>query len=214
MAKPAAVTPEEAQANADAIRRFWRDGRRSLSCLEKLGRKEPAALQYGRKEGTFAAEAKRLGTYIARAAYMRKTAQEYTAEQIEDLCALVVRHRSCFGPSSLSALLAVENRKRRDKLMRQAVRERWTTSQVRRAAQASHRRRRPYVGRKQHVPSDPAARLLTLDALAEKWLRWCSDPRLDWTGELRRRIDKTARAVDRVRDAVAEELRRLDADQK
>src|SRR4051794_40245773 len=175
MASTTTVTPEKARANARKILQLWRQGRQSLNRLRKLNQSDPAALKYGRKEDTFAGEAGLLGTNVDTAAKMRRVARGYTREQIKGLCDLVRKHRSRFGPSHLLILLRVKKGTRRDAMTRQAVREGWTTVRLERAAQAEKRTRREWVGRKPQVPEGRVEVLLTLDALSEKWCRWCEE---------------------------------------
>src|SRR4051812_5897266 len=101
MTQPNRVPGEQARHNAAAIRKVWRAGQRSMARLQQLQRKDPAALQHGRKMDTRTQEAQRLGTGVDTAAKMRRLAREYTREQIEAVCALVERQRSRFGPTHL-----------------------------------------------------------------------------------------------------------------
>src|SRR5438876_485366 len=114
MTKPNRVPADQARQNAAAIRRVWRAGQRSLARLQQLQRKDPDALQHGRKESTHTEEAQRLGTNFDTAAKMRRLAREYTREQIDAVCALVERQRSPFRPTPLLILLRVDDRARRD----------------------------------------------------------------------------------------------------
>jgi hypothetical protein len=206
MTKPNNVTIDQARQNAAGIRNVWRAGQRSVARLQQLQRKDPHSLQHGRRMDTYTQEAQALGTNVDTAAKMRRLAQEYTREQIDTLCALVERQCSRFGPTHLLILLRVDDRARRDRLMKQAVREGWTTAQLERAVQAHRRQRRPHVGRKPRVPADPTERLLALDAVSEKFVRWCELAQADLPAGMRPLIDKATRAVSRVRRAVAKEL--------
>ncbi len=204
------VTPEEAQKNAEAVRRFWEDGQASLHRLQRLG---ADALKLGNKAATYAEEAKRLGTNIDRAAKQRRAAEEYTETQINALCESIERHRSRFGPSNLLVLLRVEDRRQRDAITRQAIRENWSYGKVVRAVQALRGERREHVGRRPRVPDDPVERLLALDAAAEKWCRWCDAALPQLPEALHPLVAKTATAVRQLQGAATTELERLRAGQ-
>jgi hypothetical protein len=209
MAPSKQVTPDEARRNAQAVRQFWKGGQASLRRLRRLRREDPDAFAHGGKEQTCAAEARRLGVNVDKAAKMRRVAREYTRGQIEELCALVERHRAPFAATQLLVLLRVADRGRRDALMRRSVRQGWTTSHLERAVQAARGARRPHVGRRPRVPADPAERLLALEALAGKWCRWCDAALADLPGELRQPVDLAVKAVLRVQRAAGETLHML-----
>src|SRR3954465_147075 len=128
MTKPNRVTADQPRKNAAAVRRLWGDGQRSVARLRQLQRRDPDALQHGRKEDTHTEEAERLGTNVDTAAKMRRLAREYTAEHVEAVCARVEGPCPPFRPTHLLILLRADDRARRDRLMKQAVREGWTTA--------------------------------------------------------------------------------------
>jgi hypothetical protein len=212
MHKNRAVTPKQAQESAKEIRELWKAGKESQRVLHQLEAKDPDALRYRRKEETFGAEAKRLSTNIDKASKMRRVAEEYTTADIDAICGLVRRYHSRFAPTHLLVLLRVENRDRRDRLMRKAILASWTSSQLERAVQAERGQRRPYVGRKPFVPADAAERLLTLDALAEKWIRWCDAACPHLTKDLCELLAAATTAMHQIKQAVEAELQHLDAE--
>ncbi len=211
MAATTQVSPQRARENAAAIRSFWQRGRDGNREVEKLRDKEPDALSYGNREATYRRLAVGLGANVDTAAKMRRAAEEYSEKQINDLCGSVRRCRSRFSATHLLALLRVEDRGRRNDLARRPVREGWSCARLRRAVQAARGGRRPHVGRRQDVPADPTELLLALDALADKWVRWCDRAKPRLRGKLRARIDRATKAVNLVREAVAERLTRRSA---
>jgi hypothetical protein len=209
MAPSKQVTPDEARRNAQTVRQFWQGGQASLRRLRRLRNQDPDAFAHGGREQTHAAEARGLGVNADKAAKMRRAAREYTRGQMEEVCALVGRHRARFAATQLLVLLRVADRARRDALMRRSVRQGWTTSHLERAVQAARGARRPHVGRRPRVPADPAERLLALGALAGKWCRWCDAALADLPGDVKAPIDLAVKAVRRVQRAVGEELHKL-----
>jgi hypothetical protein len=140
------------------------------------------------------------------AAKMRRLAQDYAEEEVETICSLVVKHRSRFGPTHLLIALRVAGSNRRDKLVQKAVREGWSTSRLERAAQATKGERRGHVGRKPRVPDDPKERLLALDALAEKWCRWCAAAGDGLPKEVKALVSLATTAVLEVQNAVKKQF--------
>jgi hypothetical protein len=77
--------------------------------------------------------------------------------------------------------------------MKEAVREGWTTARLERSVQADRRQRRPHVGRKPRVPADPTEPLLALDALGDKFMRWCEVAQADLPAGLRPLVERRPR---------------------
>jgi hypothetical protein len=127
---------------------------------------------------------------------------------------MVIAFRSRFGPTNLMFLLRIKSRARRDALMRRAVRESWTVTQLERSIQALRGGRRPFVGRQPAVPTDRAEKLIALDALASKWLRWVEVAMPDLPDELQPVLTKTAKAVREVQRTLAELQEVVDTLQK
>jgi hypothetical protein len=203
MTEKSTVSLAEARANAAALLAFWRTGKESHDRLAKL---KSGALSHGSKAATFGAEAKRAGLDIDRIAKARRFASEYTADDVRELCALVVERRSRFSTTSLAVLLRVKDRARRDKMMRQAIRENWSSYRLKRAAQSVRGIRRGHVGRNPKIPSDPIERLLALDALAAKFMKWCSLAGADLPDDLQPSIGKATASLAKVQEAIAKAL--------
>src|SRR5262249_48846627 len=81
---------EEAEEASRQIRAYYRQGRASLRELPERGR-------YGQKAIAEAAE--RLGWTDTKLRKARQFALLFTREQLNDLCGLVRRHLSHFGPT-------------------------------------------------------------------------------------------------------------------
>jgi len=204
------VTAEEAQRNAAAIRQLYRDGQLSLKRRQRLERADPTAYAHGHKLDLLQAEADRMGINADTLKKVWRLVDEYTPDAVDALSDLVVRHQSRFGPTNLVMLLRVADRKQRDRLMGQAVRAGWTFRQLERAIQAQQGRRQRQAGRKPLIPADPTARLVALDALADKWTRWCDAATPDLPEDLHDLIARASKAVQAVKKAVTQ---RLDHDQ-
>jgi hypothetical protein len=135
---------------------------------------------------------------------MLKVAEKYSDDQIEELCHVILYHGARFRPSHLCLLLPVPADAAPDKLMDQAVRERWSvetlTSEVK--AKLGQARRQAGSGRRPHVPADRTHKLHALESLTGKWLRWCEDARGGLPKEVQAAADEAKKAVENVRTAV------------
>jgi hypothetical protein len=211
---PDGIAPEKARKNADAIRKAWRDGGKSLKRLDQLRETDPDAFTYKHKQQTLDQEAARLNININTAAKMRRVAEQYTAAQIEVICALVEKHRSQFGPTNLMNLLSVDDRDDRDRIMTEAIKESWSTSKLLIAIQAKGGKRRSSAGRKPQIPNDPAERLLTLDGHGERWLRFASEARSDLPDDIQAPLAKAIKALRKVHIAIHEEIQKASAAKK
>src|SRR5579871_422937 len=207
--KSTKVTAQQAKKNVEAICLFWKKGLDSRKRLRQLQRNDPHALRIGNKARTFEREAQLLDVNIDTASKMRRVAEEYTREQIEAIGEQVKRHRSRFGQIHLLALIRIEDRAKRDKLMRQAIQQSWSNRQLKGAIQALKGGRRPYVGRKPRVPSDGKQRLLALQALAEKFCRFCVAARNDLPGELQPLVTKATSSLQTIQKRVDHHLLNL-----
>lgn len=187
-------TPEQA---AKSLRAFWRTGATSWSRVAPVYR-------HGRKADLLAAEAARLGVSgdTVRKAWV--AADAFTREQVDELAALVVARRATFGPTHLVRLLALRDARRRWPLARSAIAGRWGLATLGRKVQAANGGRRPGVGRRPAVPAAGAEFLCALDALCDKWERWCQTAVAGNAipAELDDVIRRATAAVGRVRDRV------------
>jgi hypothetical protein len=207
------VTAEEAARNADAILELLQLGRDSLTQCP------PDELEYGKAAKRLAREIARLRESTAgreltftlntdTLGKMRRVATEYTAEQLADLSDRIRTTRSRFSTSHLLRLLVVTDRKERDALMTRAVRGSWTLSTLERHAQVARGDRRARAGRKPFVPDVPEQRLVVLEGLALKWLRWTALAAEGLPADVARRVREADAAVAAVKQAVADHLPR------
>jgi hypothetical protein len=207
------VTAEEAARNADAITGLYDLARDSLihcpadelgygTAAKRLAR-ELARLRDATsgRELSFTLNTDTLGK-------MRRVAAEYTAEQIADLAARVRANRSRFSTSHLLRLLVITDRKQRDAIASRAVRGSWTLSTLERHAQVARKGRRLGAGRKPFVPADPEQRLVVLEGLALKWLRWTALAADGLPRDLGRLVREADAAVGAVKAALADHLPR------
>ena len=214
MTKQKTATRTEAEETAAAVLRFWTAGRESWGRIDpdvptKRGKARPSVdtdYRYGNKLDLLHAEADRLGMNHDTLTKAWKVGREYTREQIDTLHELVVEHGARFGPTHLTRLLAVVDRKRRDALTRAAIRGRWGVIRLERMIQVENRCRRPLVGRKPVIPDTEPELLAALDALSDKWSRWCAAAEEQIPEDLADVLNRATAAVARVKSAVATKL--------
>jgi hypothetical protein len=206
------VTAEQAGRNADAVVAFRAAG------LDSLKHCPPDSVAYGKAPGRWKKELARMTVAASQLGVpvklnidtlgkMRRVAEEYTEDQVADLAGRVRAHSSRFSTSHLIRLLAVDDRKKRDSLESEALRESWPLSRLQRQVQVTRKARRPGAGRKPAVPEDSKHRLLVLEGLALKWVRW--------TREVGRRLPAAVRKLVETADgAVGAVLGALEVQRK
>ena len=211
--KTSRVTQDQADRNADAVLAFRAGGQDSLDHCP------PDTLTYGRaatrlkKElARMTAAADSLGVGVRlnvdTLGKMRRVAREYAAGRIADLAARVREHRSRFSTSHLIRLLAVADRKARDALERKAVRGSWSLGLLDRHVQVARRARRAGAGRNPQVPADDQHRLVVLEGLCLKWVRWTGRAAAGLPPDVRKLVAVADAAVGAVRDGLAKHLPR------
>lgn len=211
MPRKKSVSLNQAEANAAAVRRLWRQGRVSQRRIDKIAADDPDAVLYGRCAETYQAEAKILGMDIGLAAQARRIASDFSEERISQICKSIVERRAPFSSSHLLTALRVPAGKERDDLIRRAIKERWTALMMRRAIQAMHGGpRRPGGGRKPHVPTDPGEALIALGEVANKFLRLASNEtiRLHLARDIVPLVDKAIVDIEKVKTAIDKRLKR------
>jgi hypothetical protein len=217
MAKQKSATETEAEEAAAALLRFWIAGRGSWGRIapdeadktDKRRKARPTGepdYKYGNKLDLLHTEAERLDMNYDTLAKAWKVAREYTREQIEALGEMVVEHCARFGPTHLTRLLAVADRKRRDALAKAAIRGRWGVTRLERKIQAEKRGRRPLVGKKPVIPDTEPELLAALGALADKWVRWVAAAEGQIPDDLTDVLNRATAAVAKVKTAVATKL--------
>lgn len=204
--KPAA--PKKVEAAVDALRRFWKTGRDSwkrvaatVPSKKSPGRKaeyeqqevEPA-YTHGHKLAMLRAEAGRVGFNYDTLKKAWKAGKEYTQEQIDELCELVVEHEARFGATHLLRLLAIEDREVRDEMARSAMRGRWGVMRLERAIRAVNGRRE-HVGKRPHIPDDQQELLNAIVSLCEKWVRFSAGAKPKLSGGLKSAVKRATEAV-------------------
>lgn len=213
MAKQKPVTGTDAEDAAAALLRFWTAGRGSWGRIapnktdkrRKAGPTAEPGYKYGNKLDLLHAEADRLGMNYDTLAKAWKVAREYTSEQIEALGELVVEHGARFGPTHLTRLLAVADRKRRDALTNAAIRGRWGVTRLERAIQAVNGRRE-HVGKRPSIPDGDRELLNAVVALCEKWVRFCAGAQERFSDEMNPAVERATKAVQAVKRAADAEL--------
>lgn len=199
------VSTAQAKINAAGIRQLWQTGRASWQRVER----RRAAYRYGTKRDILRAEAARHGLNIDTMMQCWRLAQQYGKADIDTIHAAVIKHCSRFGVTNMLAVLRIADRTERDKVMRRAVRESWPSALLEQQIQGLYgTRRRAAAGRKPHVPDDPIAQLVALDASAATWIRWCRTALPQLPPSLRPRIERATRAARTVQRAVAARLQR------
>jgi len=214
--KTSRVTQDQAGRNADALLSLRAGGQDSLDHCP------PDSLTYGRAATLLKTELARMTAAAGRLGVgvrlnidtlgkMRRVAQEYAPEQIADLAARVREHRSRFSTSHLIRLPALGDRKRRDALEKNAVRGSWPLSLLERHVQIARRARRAGAGRNPQVPADGEHRLVVLEGLCLRWVRWTGRAAAKLPPDVRTLVEAADAAVGAVQDALAKHLPRAKA---
>ncbi|MBA4190267.1 MAG: hypothetical protein C0467_19960 [Planctomycetaceae bacterium] len=209
------VTPELADRNAAQIVALWEWG---CDCLENC---PPARLVYRKatkRLGNELARLKRrqseekaslaLGLNLDTLGKLRRIAADYDRKKIETMANKIRRHRSRFSTSHLIRSLAVADRKTRDSLLAQAIRESWTLSTLERHVQVARGARRVGAGRKPFVPPDKEQCLVVLEGLCLRWLRWTEDAATELPSGVRNLVRDADIAVAAVQTGLAKHLPR------
>lgn len=212
------VPPDHADRNADQIIALWEWGCDSLeNCppdslvygkATKRQRLELARLKKRQQEEE---EPLALGLNLDTLGKLRRVATDYDKEQIEHLADQVRRHRSRFSTSHLIRSLAVGDRKARDSLLSQAVRESWTLSVLERRVQVARGARRAGAGRKPFVPADLDQSMVLLEGLCLRWLRWTEAAASGLPGDVRKLVRTADAAVAAVQAGLAKHLPRAES---
>jgi hypothetical protein len=215
--KPAA--PDQVEAAVNSLRTFWRTGRESWkrvaatspsegasTAKRRKDKKKPkAGYTHGRKLDVLHEEAEGVGFNHDTLKKAWKASQEYTEEQLNELCDLVAEHRARFGATHLIRLLAIKDRKRRDALTRTAIRGRWGVTRLERAIQAVNGRRE-HVGKRPTIPDGDQELLNAVVALCEKWVRFCAGAEERFSDEMNAAMGRATKAVQAVKRAADAEL--------
>jgi hypothetical protein len=139
---------------------------------------------------------------------MRRLASQYGKKEIADLAEKIHLVRSRFSTSHLMRLLTLRGRKARDSIMWRSVRASWTLSRLDLAVQVARRSRRVGVGRKPVIPRFEKQRLVMLEGLTLKWLRWTGSAESQLPTELLDLVREADTAVTAVKNALASHLPR------
>lgn len=209
------VTPERADRNADRLVSFWEWGRDSLDhrpqddlVYGKATRRQ--RLELARLKGRQREENDPLDLTlnIDTLGKMRRVAADYSEEQIEELADRVRRHRSRFSTSHLIRSLAVADRATRDAIVAQAVRQSWPLVALDRRVLVARGARRAGAGRRPEVPADPEQRLVVLEGLCLRWLRWTELAASELPNNLRKLVTAADATVAAVREGLCKRLPR------
>ncbi|MFM8271908.1 MAG: hypothetical protein ACKODX_06180 [Gemmata sp.] len=213
------VAPEQVEAAINALRTFWQTGRESWERVratippaasterskKNKKKRKPDGYAHGSKLDTLHREAADIGISYDTLKKGWKAAQEYTEQQIGELCDMVAEHRARFGATHLIRLLAVKDRKRRDAMTRSAIRGRWGVTRLERAIQAINGRR-GHVGKRPHIPDGNRELLNAVVALCEKWQRFCSEAKARLSDDMLAVVERATKAVAKVKQAADAEL--------
>lgn len=199
------VTADQAEANAEAITRFYTAGADSLrNCgvddFAHGSRIAGFAEEIARLESVFENLPVKLGPDSL--AKVRRVAAEYDREAILTLAALVRHNCSRFAVTHLFALLPLEDRKLRTRLAERAIRASWSVDTLSRHIRVARNDRRAASGRRPHVPADPKQILLVLEELAIKWLRFTRRAFADKANRPPRRLLERIRSADAAVESV------------
>ena len=209
MAKQKPATQDEAEQAAKNLLAFWKIGKESWRKVDPDKKRKGDEVEYahGHKLDLLHAEAERTGLNHDTLSKGWKLGREYSREQIDELCDLVIEHRARFSGTHLTRLLAVENREKRDALARTAIEKHWGVTTLERKIQASKGIRRALVGNKPLIPTTRGELLMALGSLCDKWDRWCSAAGTKLPSELEKKVDVATTAVLAVKTAINEMLK-------
>ena len=211
------VSPDQADSNAAQLVAMWVWGCDSLThCpsdtlvygkATKRQRLELARLKKRQRgeQGSLA-----LGLNLDTLGKLRRVATDYDGEQIEKLAEQVRRHKSRFSTSHLIRSLAVADRKTRDSLVAEAIRGSCTLSVLERSVQVARGARRTGAGRRPTVPTDREQRLVMLEGLILKWLRWTGAAAADLPSDVRKLVKVADTAVAAVSVGLGKHLPRAE----
>jgi hypothetical protein len=202
---PDSPPPDPVTQAIDNLRAFHKEGAASLEKRERRIKRDPDAARHGNKIDLLKAEARAEGTNVDTLQKRRAVAEQYAAEDIEALCELVRAAGAPFGPTHLTRLLAVKDRRTRDTLTRQAIKDKWSVGEVKRVVQAACGVQRQ-GGRRPKVPKGRRQLMADLVAKCTAWERWCktAGPRLP--AGVKELTDQATRAIARVRAAASDQL--------
>ena len=211
---PNRVTIESAAANATAISTLYAAGCNSLQ--ECPGDK----FAHGDAQKGYAAEIVRLRAKFEELhvklgpdalSKMRRIAIEFTKTEILEMTNLVEERRSRFTISHLCTLLRLPKR-RRISLAKKAIRLSWSVKTLDRYIRIARKDRRAASGRHSHIPEDAQQKLLVLEALTIKWLRFTRlaypETAVEPHHEMAKRVRHADRAVKSVQNWIAQSLGR------
>lgn len=211
------VALEQADHNAEQLVRLWQWG------LDSLERCPSHNLVYGKTIQRQRLELTRLKRLQDAAnpsqrldmalnldvlAKLRRVAADYKEEQLTELASLVRRHRSRFSTTHLLRSLALADRNARDAVIKRAVSESWTLSVLERHVQVARGARRSGAGRKPFVPTDGKQRLVLLEGLCVRWLRWTRAAAGELPTDVRKLIRNADTAITAVQAGLAKHLPR------
>jgi hypothetical protein len=215
--KTSKVSAELAGRNAEQLVRLWKWGRDSLkhcpsdtlvygetanrqrSELVRLKRLQDAAKPNQRLD---------MALNLDCVGKVRRIAADYKEEQLTELAGLVRRHRSRFSTSHLMRSIALADRDARDAIIKKAVSESWTLSVLERHVQVARGARRSGAGRKPFIPADRDQRLVLLEGLCVRWLRWTHAAAGELQGDVRKLVRNADVAIAAVQAGLARHLPR------
>jgi hypothetical protein len=193
---------------------FWRIGRDSRKelAIAKSGKKGETETRYVHGSKQFVKEelAAKYGLNHDMLGKAWRIAEQYTEAQVSHWDELVEKHRADFGSSHFKDLLVIEDRKVRDRLMKEAIRNNWSSKQLYLAIQARFGRR-ARVGRKPTVPKDPQELVTKLRMLCDKWIHFCKLAEAGCPGKLGVAVKNATDSVHEVKVQADKSLTRLRA---
>ena len=218
------ASPEQVATAITALRAFWKTGRESWESIQATitpkesaptskpktsTKKKTVEYVHGNKIDLLKKEAAAHGLNYDTLSKAWKAARLYTEAQIEELCKLIEKKRTRFGPTHLSRVMAIVDAKKRDKLTKKAIRERWGVTRLERAIQTIHGRR-VHVGKKPTVPEPGPELVAALDALCDKWIRWCGQAGDGIPDEVQAAVRAATVAVGKVKKGLAKTVKDSD----
>ena len=211
--KSTTISSPLAKKNSEAVEKLWELGKASLK------RCPPDTLRYGETNDRLKSErsiledaaqkeglALKINKYTA--ARMRRVATDYTASQIKALAQYIRILRSRFSTTHLLRVVSVANRKLRDQIVAKAIEQSWTYVTLYRRVQLTLHRRKWGSGRAPLVPAELDQKVVLLESLATRWLRWTKVASKDLPLCIRKVVQEANLAVSAVQLAVSRSIPR------
>lgn len=130
---------------------------------------------------------------------IRRIAATFSRADIDEIARAVRDRKSRFSISHLILLLPAAGRSQHMALARRSIRFNWTKTELVKEVQLARGRRRGASGRRPFVPADAGGKLIALEGLVIRWLRWTALASPGLPAKIRLAVRQTDLAVEGVK---------------